>query len=187
MSSSADHSALVNAILADCGSLPGVVIGANASGRAVYMSATGRRFRVPYGWPHAKGGGPDLLAVVAPLGRMVALECKTGEATTTKAQRECHAALRAVGVAVHVVRSVEQARAALLAVVDQAGELAEVAAGLGDDERRVLLAIARRLAIGRKAYGPLDVQGDRRDWRSEGAEELLDGCVYLACEAMRRP
>jgi hypothetical protein len=30
------------------------------------------------------------------------------------------------------------------------------------------------------------VQGDARDWRAEAAEELLDGCVYLACEAMRR-
>jgi hypothetical protein len=34
-------------------------------------------------------------------------------ATTTKEQRACHAALRAVGVVVAVVRSVEDARAAL--------------------------------------------------------------------------
>jgi hypothetical protein len=64
-------------------------------------------------------------------------------------------------------------------------ELADVASGLGADERRVLVAIAHRLASGRRAYGPLDVHGDRRDWRAEGAEELLDGCVYLACETMR--
>lgn len=69
---------------------------------------------------------------------------------------------------------------------DLLAELADVAAELGPDEQRVLLAIARRLAMGLKAYGPLDVHGDARDWRAEAAEELLDGCVYLACESMRR-
>jgi hypothetical protein len=111
--SNATHTRLVRAILAECGSMPGIVLGANASGRAAYMSDAGRRFRVPYGWPDARGGGPDLLAAVAPLGRLVALECKTGRAGLTKRQRECHAALRAVGVDVRVVRTVEEARAAL--------------------------------------------------------------------------
>jgi hypothetical protein len=111
--SSAAHTALVRAILAECGSLPGVVLGANASGRAAYMSESGRRFRVPYGWPDPRGGGPDLLAAVAPHGRLIALECKTGRATTTKAQRACHDALRAVGVAVYIVRNTGEARAAL--------------------------------------------------------------------------
>lgn len=106
------HTALVRAILAELGALPGVVIGANASGRARYMNErTGEVAVVPYGW--LSPGGPDLLAVVAPQGRLCAIECKTGSATTTKAQRVCHEALRAVGVAVHVVRSVEEARAAL--------------------------------------------------------------------------
>jgi hypothetical protein len=108
--SSAAHSALVNAILAELGALPGVVIGANASGLARYVSAHGRDFAVPYGWPHR--GGPDLLAAVAPLGRLIALECKTGGARPTAEQRACHEALRAVGVAVHVVRSVNEARGA---------------------------------------------------------------------------
>ena len=58
----------------------------------------------------AHEGRSRFLAVVAPEGRLVALECKTGGATTTKEQRACHAALRAVGVAVHVVRSVDEAR-----------------------------------------------------------------------------
>ncbi len=119
--SAAEHAALVNAILAECGAMPGVVLGANASGRAMYTSDTGRSFWVPYGWPDPAGGGPDIIAAVIP-GRMVCLEVKSGEATTTKAQRACHAALRAVGVAVHVVRSVEEAREALTAVVkDSAG------------------------------------------------------------------
>ncbi|HSY24215.1 MAG TPA: hypothetical protein VK841_18940 [Polyangiaceae bacterium] len=112
--SSAAHSALVNAILADLGALPGVVIGANASGRARYVSENGKRFHVPYGW--LAPGGPDVLAVVAPNARLVALECKTGDAKPTKQQLAVHAALRAVGAAVHVVRSVEEARAVLAEV-----------------------------------------------------------------------
>lgn len=57
---------------------------------------------------------------------------------------------------------------------------------LGPDERRVLEVIAARLSMGARQYGPLDVPGDEREWRREAVEELLDGCVYLACEAMRR-
>lgn len=108
---SAAHARLVNAILADLGALPGVVIGANASGRAKYMTESGRTFVVPYGW--LSPGGPDVLCVIAPLGRLVAFEAKTGKAKLSKEQRAVHAALEAVGVAVHVVRSVEEARAAL--------------------------------------------------------------------------
>jgi hypothetical protein len=118
MSTSADHTRLVHAILADLGALPGIVIGANATGRAIYISESGRRFRVPYGWP-AKGG-PDILAVVAPLGRLIAFECKTGNAEPTREQRECHAALRAVGVCVYVVRSVEDARIAVASHAERA-------------------------------------------------------------------
>ena len=113
--SNAAHSALVNAILATIGTLPGVVAGPNASGLARYMSErTGKRFAVPYGWPTK--GGPDILVAVAPFGRLLALECKTGDATPTAEQRACHAALRAVGVAVAVVRSVDDARLALSAM-----------------------------------------------------------------------
>jgi hypothetical protein len=62
-------------------------------------------------------GGPDILAVVAPLGRLVALEAKTGDATTTAEQCGCHAALRAVGVIVSVVRSVDDARRVLAEIM----------------------------------------------------------------------
>jgi hypothetical protein len=107
--SSAAHSALVNEIISEFGSLPGVIIGANASGRALYTSEAGKRFRVPYGWPCA--GGPDILAVVAPNARLVALECKTGDAVPTKTQLLVHEALRGIGALVRVVRSIEEARA----------------------------------------------------------------------------
>jgi hypothetical protein len=56
---------------------------------------------------------------------------------------------------------------------------------LGPDERAVLMAIADRLRHGAKLYGPLRVASDRRDWRQEAAEELFDGCVYLALAASK--
>ena len=65
-------------------------------------------------------------------------------------------------------------------------ELAAVLGQLGDDEARVVLLVARRLAMGRKAYGPLDIRGDRRNWRHEASEEALDCAVYLAAETLRR-
>jgi len=115
MSNAAAHTRLVRAILLELGALPGVVIGGNASGRASYVSArTGRVSRVPYGWPSGTGG-PDILAAIGPLGRLVCFEAKTGKATATKEQRAVHAALRAVGVAVYIVRSVDEAREALRA------------------------------------------------------------------------
>lgn len=64
-------------------------------------------------------------------------------------------------------------------------ELRSVIASLGADEQRVLLAIARRLAVGAKAYGRLDVHGDPRNWKREGTEEALDLAVYLSCALLR--
>jgi hypothetical protein len=65
-------------------------------------------------------------------------------------------------------------------------ELAVTLDELGADELRVVLLVAQRLAVGRKAYGPLDIKGDRRDWRHEASEEALDCAVYLAAETLRR-
>jgi hypothetical protein len=59
-------------------------------------------------------------------------------------------------------------------------ELAIVLEQLGADERRVLLALARRLLAGQHAYGRLDIANDARDWRRERAEELADALVYGA-------
>jgi hypothetical protein len=110
--SSAAHTALCRSILGELGALPGVIIGLNPSGRAKYVNErTGREFVVPYGW--LAPGGPDLIAAVAPFGRMVALEVKSGNASPTKEQRACLDALRAVGVRCAVVHSVAEARAAL--------------------------------------------------------------------------
>ena len=68
----------------------------------------------------------------------------------------------------------------------EASALAAALAVLGPDERRVVLLVAKRLALGAKAYGKLRVEGDARDWRHEASEEALDLAVYLACETLRR-
>jgi hypothetical protein len=56
---------------------------------------------------------------------------------------------------------------------------------LGLDELRVVALVAKRLVLGRKAYGALDILGDRRNWKIEASEEALDCAVYLACESIR--
>lgn len=53
------------------------------------------------------------------------------------------------------------------------------------DERAVLLFVARRLAHGRRQYGPLDLARDTRDWALELGEEAADALVYAACRAVR--
>ncbi len=75
--------------------------------------------------------------------------------------------------------------------VTASSELLEVVSELGDDERRVLLVLARRLLAGQGTYGRLDIATDRRDWRKERAEELSDLLVYdaiaeIAAETRRR-
>lgn len=64
--------------------------------------------------------------------------------------------------------------------------LYEHARQLRGDELRVLVAIAERLAMGRKQYGPLVIDRDSRDWRKEASEEALDLSVYLAIDLLRR-
>jgi hypothetical protein len=54
----------------------------------------------------------------------------------------------------------------------------------GGDEIAVMLVRARRLAVGLRGYGPLDVN-DGRCWRKERAEELVDAEVYGDFELVR--
>jgi hypothetical protein len=53
-------------------------------------------------------------------------------------------------------------------------------AELGADEVRVLLTLAKRLAMGQRCYGALDLAHDVRDWRRECLEELVDAAIYRA-------
>ena len=64
--------------------------------------------------------------------------------------------------------------------------LLEACRQLGEGELSVLEEIAWRLRLGKEAYGSLRPKSDPRNWQREASEELLDGCVYLACESLRR-
>ena len=55
---------------------------------------------------------------------------------------------------------------------------------LGRDELAVVLVIVQRIAMGRRAYGPLDVSDGRR-WDIEAGEEFVDAGVYGAAEIVR--
>lgn len=59
--------------------------------------------------------------------------------------------------------------------------LAEQWALLGPRGRRVLLAVAERLARGAKEHGDFD---SKRDWQKEKREELLDWIVYEVVDTM---
>lgn len=63
-------------------------------------------------------------------------------------------------------------------------ELLDLFEYTGKDELPVLLQTARRLAMGLRQYGPLDVEDGRR-WRTQAAEELVDTGVYGCCELVR--
>jgi len=66
-------------------------------------------------------------------------------------------------------------------------ELLEAAADLGADELRVLARIARRLAMGARQYGALDVVRDARDFDGKEAREEIEDClVYFACAWLKR-
>jgi hypothetical protein len=58
------------------------------------------------------------------------------------------------------------------------------------DEREVVYEVTVRaiegLEIGRELYGPLDLSSDERDFRSEAADELRDGAIYLAADRVKR-
>jgi len=53
------------------------------------------------------------------------------------------------------------------------------------DELRVVDQILTRLELGRERYGLLDIARDRREWRRELGEELLDAVIYDTIETIR--
>lgn len=72
--------------------------------------------------------------------------------------------------------------------LQQAGlvDTGDMLAGLGADERRVLVVLAGRLRRGAKAYGALDLATDQRDWEKERGEEVADLLVYSAFAELTR-
>lgn len=69
------------------------------------------------------------------------------------------------------------------ALVDTiSGHLAE----MGVDELRVVELLARRLGMGAKLYGVLNLADDPRDWLKEAIEEAADLPIYLALWLLKR-
>lgn len=70
---------------------------------------------------------------------------------------------------------------------DLAVQIGCLCADLGEDELEVVLSIAKRLTMGSKQYGVLNMEQDPRDWCKETFEELCDAVVYstLQCKRLR--
>lgn len=57
---------------------------------------------------------------------------------------------------------------------------------LEPDALRVVEYIAKRLLVGQKTYGMLDLAKDTRDWEAERAAEIGDLLVYSAMIELKR-
>ena len=99
------HSHLVRELRLNLGNLPDLVLWPNSSGVATFGKA-----KVRYGL--AKGSA-DLVGILAPSGRFVAIEVKTGQAVTTAEQVLFLALVRRNGGFAAVVRSLEEGFAAI--------------------------------------------------------------------------
>jgi hypothetical protein len=99
------HSHLVRELRLNLGNLPGVVLWPNQTGVATFGKA-----KVKYGL--AKGSA-DLVGILAPSGRWIAIEVKTGDAVTTPEQVLFLALVRRQGGFACVVRSLEEGFAAI--------------------------------------------------------------------------
>jgi glucose dehydrogenase len=97
----------VNEILLDLGQIPDVVVWKNNTGVARSFDDPDRKIR--YGLT----GSGDILGVVAPHGRLLAVEAKTGGGTQSKRQKAFQRAIESVGGVYVVARSVADARAGL--------------------------------------------------------------------------
>lgn len=64
-------------------------------------------------------------------------------------------------------------------------DLAVIAQHLGPDELAVLVTLASRAWAGQARYGCLALRQDRRDFRREAVEELVDALFYLTAEVRR--
>lgn len=63
--------------------------------------------------------------------------------------------------------------------------ITQAASILGPDELEVLAVVAERLAEGRRRYGELRPESDRRDFALEALEEVADAMVYAAAGLIR--
>ena len=103
--STEDHTRLVHAVRLALGKLPDFRLWQNS--RVTFVKG------VPRAKPGLGTGSSDMIGVLAPTGRMVALEAKTGAARLTREQVLFLNLVRKMGGFATVVRSVEDAHAAL--------------------------------------------------------------------------
>lgn len=103
------HDALVNAVLLAIGARPQVRVWRIESKQA--YTPTGVPFRA------VPEGTPDIEGVLAPTGRLLVIEIKTGKAVPSEQQRRRLAMYRAFGAVAGVARSVEQVVSAVEAAL----------------------------------------------------------------------
>lgn len=125
MSDSREHRNLKNHIRAALGGMQGVVCWNNESGQGFVggigtkcLSCGGprRRTAIKYG---VGDGGSDLLALVAPHGKLLAIEVKTGNATLQPNQRRFRALVESMGGRYVTARSVDDAVKAVKEIQDE--------------------------------------------------------------------
>lgn len=74
----------------------------------------------------------------------------------------------------HKAKAIEHAARAVLSAASR----------LAVDDLAVLTRVAQRLELGRQRYGHFDLSTDKRNWRREKHEELLDMLVYSAAREL---
>jgi len=105
MSSTHEHTRLVNETRLDLGMEPDFTMWLNA--KVTYVDGQ------PRAKPGLGKGSSDLIGILSPAGRIVALEAKTGDAKPTKEQVLFMALIRKRGGFAAIFHTVEEARAAL--------------------------------------------------------------------------
>lgn len=63
--------------------------------------------------------------------------------------------------------------------------LTDLVAALPDNEKAIQLPLIRRLHHGRKQYGGLHIDTDKRDFEASAVEEDIDAVAYRIVEALR--
>ncbi len=105
MSTTADHTQLVYDTRIALGKIPDLTIWQNS--RVHFHNGK------PIAKPGLGTGSSDLIAILSPSGRILALEAKTGDATTTKEQKQFLNLIRKRGGFAAVFHSVEEAEQAV--------------------------------------------------------------------------
>ena len=162
---------ILRAIRLEVGGRDDVVLWRNSAGIAEHTDRRGRSTKVPYGLCK---GAADLIGIIKPSGRFLAIEVKTARGKLRPEQANFLRLVESSGGVAGVARSVAEAHA-----IVNAGK---ASAELAGDEIAVLEYIKGRLVEGKRVYGQLETATDPRKWDQELAQELADALVYIACK-----